>query len=337
MIESNLINNSNKSFSHDIEKLFKITDYIHDILVNLGLSETLASMLDDVIGISILLLISYISGVIAKKVIHNIVERLAKFTPTNWDDIFIENNVIYHLVKIFPAIVFIIATPFAITSNIWVAIFQKGAQIFIVISILRAIQAAATAMTIIYSQSKDYSNKPLKVVFQIITVIAYFIGFIIIISILINRDFTSLFAALGASMAILLLVFKDSILGFVAGWQLTANDMLRIGDWITVPKYGADGDVIEISLYSVKVKNFDNTITTIPPYSLVSESFQNWRGMQESGGRRVKRSVLIDMTSIRFCDSQLIEDLKKIDYIKEYIESKEVEIQAYNKANNIDD
>lgn len=336
MIENNLVNNSNKSFSQDIEKLFKITDYIHDILVNLGLSETLASMLDDVIGILILLIISYISGLIAKKVIHNIVERLAKFTPTNWDDIFIENKVIYHLVKIFPAIVFIIATPFAITSNIWVAIFQKAAQIFIVISILRAIQASSVAMTIIYSQSKNYSNKPLKVVFQIVTVIAYFIGFIIIISILINRDFTSLFAALGASMAILLLVFKDSILGFVAGWQLTANDMLRIGDWITVSKYGADGDVIEISLYSVKVKNFDNTITTIPPYSLVSESFQNWRGMQESGGRRVKRSILIDMTSIRFCDDQLIAELKKIDYIKEYIQNKEIEIQAYNKANNID-
>ncbi len=337
MIDTTLIDNNSKTFSQDIERLFKLTEYIRQLLLKIGVNEKIAAILDDFIGIALLLLISYICGIIARKIIHSIVERLAKYTPTNWDDIFIENNVIYHLVNIFPAIVFIIATPFAITSDIWVTIFQKGAQIFIVVSILRSIQSAATAMTEIFSQSKNYSNKPLKVVFQIITVIAYFIGFIIIISILINRDFTSLFAALGASMAILLLVFKDSILGFVAGWQLTANDMLRIGDWITVPKYGADGDVIEISLYSVKVKNFDNTITTIPPYSLVSESFQNWRGMQESGGRRVKRSILIDMTSIRFCDEPLIAELKKIDYIKEYIESKENEIEAYNKSNNIDD
>jgi miniconductance mechanosensitive channel len=128
-----------------------------------------------------------------------------------------------------------------------------------------------------------------------------------------------------------MLIFKDSILGFVAGWQLSVNDMLRPGDWITVPKYGADGDVEDISLYSVKVRNFDRTITTIPPYSLVSESFQNWRGMQESDGRRVKRSVLIDMNTIKFCTPEMLDKFRKIAYIKDYIDQTETQIESFNK------
>ena len=201
---------------------------------------------------------------------------------------------------------------------------------------MKAVHSATKALTDIYSLSEDYSNKPIKVIFQIVAVIAYFIGGIIILSIVINKEFTSLFAALGASMAILLLIFKDSILGFVAGWQLSANDMLRQGDWITVPKYGADGDVEEISLYSVKVRNFDKTITTIPPYSLVSDSFQNWRGMQESGGRRVKRSISIDMNSIKFCTPEMLERFRKIRYIKDYIDKTQEEIEAYNIENEVD-
>jgi miniconductance mechanosensitive channel len=213
---------------------------------------------------------------------------------------------------------------------------QRAAQIYIVIAILGAIGASTKALTVIFSRSKEYADKPMKVVFQIVAVLAYFVGAIVIISILANTSFTSLFAALGASMAILMLIFKDSILGFVAGWQLSVNDMLRPGDWITVPKYGADGDVEEISLYSVKVRNFDKTITTIPPYSLVSESFQNWRGMQESEGRRVKRSVLIDMNTIRFCTPEMLENFKKIAYLKEYIHSTEEQIARYNQENGYD-
>jgi miniconductance mechanosensitive channel len=141
---------------------------------------------------------------------------------------------------------------------------------------------------------------------------------------------------MGAFMAVLILVFKDSILGFVAGWQLSANDMLRQGDWITVPKFGADGTVEEVSLYSVKVRNFDNTITTIPPYTLVSDSFQNWRGMEESGGRRIKRYIGIDITSISFCTPEMLERFRKIQYLTEYIDKTEAEILQYNKENNTD-
>jgi miniconductance mechanosensitive channel len=316
--------------------LFGIVDGIYDLLIRWGLSPGMASTLDEIISVLLLFVLAFVTDIFARVIIHKIVERIAKYTTSRWDDIFIEQKVIRYLVHIIPGIVFYIATPVAIRSDLWVIIFQRIAQIFIVVAIMRAVHASTKALTEIYSESKDYSDKPIKVIFQIIAVIAYFVGGIAIISIIINKDFTTLFAAMGASMAILLLIFKDSILGFVAGWQLSANDMLRQGDWITVPKYGADGNVEEISLYSVKVRNFDNTITTVPPYSLVSESFQNWRGMQESGGRRVKRSVLIDMSTIKFCTPEMLERFSKIKYLQEYIKNTEYEIERYNRENEVD-
>lgn len=153
---------------------------------------------------------------------------------------------------------------------------------------------------------------------------------------LIGRDPLSLLAGLGASAAILMLVFKDSIMGFVSGVQLSANDMLKVGDWIAMPKYGADGTVIEVTLNTVKVRNWDNTITTIPPYLLVSDSFQNWRGMRESGGRRVKRSINIDMTSVRFCTPEMLAKYRKIQLLKDYVEQTEEVIEKYNVENGID-
>ncbi|MDP3452997.1 MAG: mechanosensitive ion channel [Bacteroidales bacterium] len=316
--------------------LFGVVDKIYQFLLDAGVSPAFASIFDEIISMSLLFLLAYVADIFSRLVVYKIVERIARYTPTKWDDIFIENNVIRSVVHIVPGIIFLIATPVALRSELWISVFQKAAQIFIVIVVMKAIYSATKALTEIYSLNKEYSDKPIKVIFQIIAVIVYFIGGIAILSIVINKDFTSLFAALGASMAILLLIFKDSILGFVAGWQLSANDMLRQGDWITVPKYGADGDVEEISLYSVKVRNFDNTITTLPPYSLVSESFQNWRGMKESGGRRVKRSVLIDMSTIRFCDDEMLDRFKKISYLRDYIEKTEAEIAKYNADNSID-
>ena len=165
---------------------------------------------------------------------------------------------------------------------------------------------------------------------------SFFIGAIIIVGILINRSPLVLLTGLGASAAVLMLVFKDSIMGFVSGIQLSANNMLKVGDWITMPKYGADGTVIEVTLNTVKVRNFDKTITTIPPYLLISDSFQNWRGMQESGGRRVKRSINIDMNSVCFCTSDMLEKYRRIQLLKEYVESTEQRLASYNEAHEID-
>ncbi|NCB19399.1 MAG: mechanosensitive ion channel [Bacteroidia bacterium] len=316
--------------------LFGIVDTIYGLLLEWGVSPSLAKSLDEVISVSLLFLLAWAANLFSRLVVYRIIVHFARYTPVKWDDVFIEHKVVKHLVRVIPGIIVNLAAPIALRSELWVVVMQRAAQIYIVIAILGAIGASTKALTVIFSRSKEYADKPMKVVFQIVAVLAYFVGAIVIISILVNTSFTSLFAALGASMAILMLIFKDSILGFVAGWQLSVNDMLRPGDWITVPKYGADGDVEEISLYSVKVRNFDKTITTIPPYSLVSESFQNWRGMQESEGRRVKRSVLIDMNTIRFCTPEMLEQFKKIAYLKEYIHSTEEQIALYNQEYGYD-
>lgn len=316
--------------------LFGVVDGIHDMLVKNGLSEVMASWLDEIISVAILTGLAFIADLLSRYVIHRIIERFAKYTTNKWDDIFVKNKVFRYLVHIIPGVLFYLLAPVALRSQLWITLFHKGALIFIVVQILRAVKATTRSMSELYSTHEEYADKPVKVFFQVIAVLAYFIGAMVILSIVIGESFTTLFAGLGASMAILLLVFKDTILGFVAGWQLSTNDMLRTGDWITVPKYNADGNVEEMSLYSVKVRNFDNTITTIPPYILVSDSFQNWRGMQESGGRRVKRSVSIDIGTVKFCTPEMLERFRKINYLTNYIDTKQAELEQYNTQNSVD-
>ena len=189
---------------------------------------------------------------------------------------------------------------------------------------LLLISAFLNSLYEISNEHETLRNRPLKGIYQMIKLIAFGIGFIVIISIITDSNATSILAGLGASAAVLMLIFKDSLLGLVAGVQLSANDMLRPGDWITMPKYGADGDVIEVSLTTVKVRNFDKTITTIPPYVLVSDSFQNWRGMRDTGGRRIKRSINIDLNTIRFCTEEEKKRLVEKGWIKDNTETEEL-------------
>lgn len=316
--------------------LFGVVDGIYQMLIDWGMSPVLAGWMDEIISMTLLFILVYIVDLISRFLVHRVIGHIAKFTTAIWDDIFVEYKVFKYLAHIIPGIVFYLSTPIALKSVFWVNLFEKAALIFVVYAVIRAIHAATKALTKIFSQTGDYSNKPIQIIFQIVAVIAYFIGGISFLSIIIDVSFGTLIAGMGASMAILILVFKDTILGFVAGWQLSSNDMLRQGDWITVPKYGADGDVEEVSLYSVKVRNFDNTITTVPPYALVSDSFQNWRGMQESGGRRIKRSIIIDMTSIRFCTPEMLDRFRKVSYLKDYIDQTEDTIRKYNEDNKFD-
>ncbi|NMA65612.1 MAG: mechanosensitive ion channel, partial [Clostridiaceae bacterium] len=171
---------------------------------------------------------------------------------------------------------------------------------------------------------------------QVVKIFISIMAAVIIISILTERSPWLLLSGIGAATAVLMLIFQNSILGLVASIQLTTNNMVQIGDWIEMPTHGADGDVIDISLHTVKVQNWDKTIITIPTHKLISESFKNWRGMREAGGRRIKRSIYIDMTSVKFCDEEMLERFKKIQYIKEYIQKKESEIENYNKSQNVD-
>ncbi|HRW96393.1 MAG TPA: mechanosensitive ion channel, partial [Bacteroidales bacterium] len=215
-------------------------------------------------------------------------------------------------------------------------LFQTGLKIYSAIIILITFTALFNAILVIYQQYPISNTRPIKGYIQVAKIILYMLVGITIISYLIGQNPLILLGGLGAFSAVLLLVFKDSILGLVAGIQLTANDMLRNGDWISLPKYDADGTVVDITLTTVKIQNWDKTFSTIPAYSLFSESFKNWRGMEESGGRRIKRSINIDMNSVRFCTPEMLEKFKRIHYVQKYISDKEEEIKKYNEELQID-
>ncbi|HHW80336.1 MAG TPA: mechanosensitive ion channel, partial [Bacteroidales bacterium] len=210
--------------------------------------------------------------------------------------------------------------------------FDKLANAYLVFYVLWIITAVLSAFEDTLSEKESLKDKPLKSYFQVIKIFLYAIGGIILISILMSQNPSVLIGGLGAASAILMLVFKDTIMGFVSSIQLSANDMVRIGDWISMPRFNADGDVFEISLTTVKIRNFDKTISYVPPYSLISESFQNWRGMQETGGRRIKRSIHIKQSSIRFIENdEELNKFKRIQSVTNYIEKRSAEIDKYNK------
>ena len=265
-------------------------------------------------------------------------KKLAQHTHYQWDSLLLKRKVVHHLVHTIPGILVYALLPLAfIRGKGLLLLSQKICAVYIVFALLLAINGFILVFLDMYNMRQVNKNRPIKGFMQVLQVLLFFIGGIVIIAILIGKSPASLFAGLGASAAILMLVFKDTILGFVAGIQLSANDMLRPGDWITMEKYGANGTVIEVTLNAVKVKNFDNTITTIPPYALVSDAFQNWRGMSESPGRRIKRSINIDMNSVSFCTPEMLAKFRKISLLTDYIDEKEKELNAYNEAHRIDD
>lgn len=277
--------------------------------------------------------IAFLADVVCRRGIVRLVKRITRRSKAQWDDVLFNDRVLNYFSHLVPPVVIYLLLPVAFSSESKaLLLLQKLCLIYIIAVSLRFVSILLGVMFELASRKREFRDRPLKGVYQIIQVAIFFIGIILIISILIDKSPATLLAGLGASAAILMLVFKDSIMGLVSGIQLSANDMLRPGDWITMPKYNADGVVVEVTLNTVKVRNFDNTITTIPPYALTSDAFVNWRGMQESAGRRVKRSINIDMTSVKFCSEEMLRIYKKIDLLTDYIETKEEEIRHYNAA-----
>lgn len=255
--------------------------------------------------IALILLISYIITKLFRHLVIPAVHKITSRTKATWDDYLFNERMMTSFCRMIPPIMFYLLLPFVFNNIPQVLdILLKGCLIYLVITTLMLVNSFLNSLYEISNEHETLRNRPLKGIYQMINLVAIGIGIILIISILIDQNAATILAGLGASAAVLMLIFKDSILGLVAGVQLSANDMLRPGDWITMPKYGADGDVLEVSLTTVKVRNFDKTITTIPPYTLVSDSFQNWRGMRETGGRRIKRSIFIDMTTVHFCSDK---------------------------------
>jgi miniconductance mechanosensitive channel len=237
-----------------------------------------------------------------------------------------------------PAVVIYAAAPIVFTGfESAINTMRLVSTVYMVLVGLFVIDAFLNAVIDIYRTYEFSRRLPIRGFVQIVKILIFFAAAVIVFSVIVDRDPSKLLTGMGAMTAVLMLIFKDSILGFVAGIQLSTNKMVHIGDWIEMPKYGADGDVIDISLTTVKVQNWDKTISTIPAYALISDTFKNWQGMSESGGRRIKRSVYIDMNSIRFCDEAMLEKFKRFGYINEYIESKRAEVAAWNRDQDVDD
>lgn len=314
----------------------QVTGFINEILLSWGFGQSWADDLTSGIILVVILAIAFLGDAICRHIILTAVARLVKKTKATWDDIVFDRKVLTHVSHLVAPILLYILLPLAISNLGLLSFIQRICMIYIIAVFLKFISSLLTALFHVYSEKEQFRDRPLKGLLQTVQVILFFIGGIIIVSILIDKSPMVLLTGLGASAAVLMLVFKDSIMGFVSGIQLSANNMLRVGDWIQMPKYGADGTVIEVTLNTVKVRNWDNTITTIPPYALVSDSFQNWRGMQESGGRRIKRSIRIDMNSVKFCTPEMLAKYKKIQLLKDYIEETEKVIEDYNKEHGID-
>lgn len=294
-----------------------------------------AVVLSHLILILFVLSLSIIANFITKKIILLIVHKIVEKSANKWDDIFYKRKVFAKFSHIAPALVFLFFLP---EFHGYQHIVEKSVYVYLSIICLLLINSIFDAIVEIYSHYEISKERPIKGYVELIQIFLFIIGFIFILGI-VFKNFSpwKVLSGIGALTAIILLLFKDSLLGLVASIVVSSHDMVRIGDWIEMPKFDADGEVIDITLNTVKVQNWDKTITNIPAYSLVSDSFKNWRGMQLSGGRRIKRAINIDMTSIKFCDERLLDRFSKIQFISEYVNSKEKEVAEYNEKYNIDE
>ncbi|MDD4756732.1 MAG: mechanosensitive ion channel [Prolixibacteraceae bacterium] len=310
------------------------------------------------ITLLILIFLAWAGHFLIRRILIGIAVKVSRRTKTSWDDILVKRRVFRYVAHFVPAFIIYYSANFAspvlnleltelsdaavnmLSADYYLHlgnVISKIAQIYFIFIFIFLINALLNSGLDIYNTTEYATHRPVKGYVQLLKILIFFLSGILVIAIMLGKDPTVLLAGLGAMGAVLLLVFKDSILGFVASIQLSGNNMVKIGDWVEMASRGADGTVIDITLNTVKVQNWDQTISTIPTYAMVAESFINWKGMEESGGRRIKRAVYIDMTSIKLCDSELLNRLQKFLIIKDYIVEKEKEIAEYNKKHNISD
>ena len=281
-------------------------------LTEAGWSETYVNLAVKAVIILGIFVVAYAAAVLFRRLVVPLLQKISARTKAVWDDHLFSDKVMHRAARLIPPLIWYVLLRVAFYDTpVLLNVLHKACLIYLIVAVLQLVAAFLDTLYEISSRHETLRNRPLKGVYQMIKLLAVCVGAILIVSILIGQDATAVLAGLGASAAIIMLIFRDSILGLVAGVQLSANDMLRPGDWITMAKYGADGYVTEVTLTTVKVQNFDKTITTIPPYALVSDSFQNWRGMWDSGGRRIKRSLLIDASSVHNCTAAELAALRE--------------------------
>lgn len=308
-------------------------EFIKNLLSDAGLNQETTVLLSNLIMIIAIVILCMVANFITKKIVLRLITNVILKNRFKWDNIFLERRIFEKLSHVVPAmIIYSMASTF---PNYQKSI-EKLSSAYLIIIVIIVLMAVLDAADDIYKTYEVSKVKPIKGFMQVAKIIMMTIGIILVIANLIGQSPIILLSGLGALSAVLLIVFKDSLLGLVAGIQLASNDMLRVGDWVEMPKYHANGDVIDITLNTVKITNFDKTITMIPAYAFISDSFINWRGMQSAGGRRIKRAIYIDTTSITFCTKEMTEAFLKIHYLTDYILDKQKEIDKYNEENKID-
>ncbi|WP_298901783.1 mechanosensitive ion channel domain-containing protein [uncultured Psychroserpens sp.] len=310
---------------------------VYDYFVSLGLSDTSAKYLNMLVLSISLLIVLFVIDYLIRKVLVNAFNAFAVRSKTSFDNILVKNKVPRNIAHIIPLLIAIEFIPIIFSDFQYLeTIIEKGAKVFGIVLTLWIARSVLNTIKDYLKTLDRYKDKPIDSYIQVFMIFAWVIGLFSSFAIISGISFWKFVTTLGAASAVIILVFRDTILGFVASIQVSINDMVRIGDWITFEKYGADGDVIEINLATVKVQNFDKTITTIPTYALISDSFKNWRGMSQSGGRRIKRSVILKATSIKYLDDPTIERLKKVALITSYLNERQTEINTSNQEKNID-
>ncbi|WP_037285703.1 mechanosensitive ion channel family protein [Saccharibacillus sacchari] len=307
-------------------------DFIRNHLQGYGMSDTMVTYLSNIIMVLFIAAVSVIANLITKKIVLNVIARIVRKDRHKWGAIVLEKNVLHKLSHLVPAIIIYFS---AWSFPTYQVLIERLAAVYMIVVTIMAVNALLNAFDEIYRSFEVSKIRPIKGYIQVMKIVLFIIGGILCVAGLIGQNPLIILSGLGALSAVLMLVFKDSILGLVAGVQLSSNDMVRVGDWIEMPNYNADGDVIDITLNTVKVMNFDKTITMIPSYALISDSFRNWRSMQMSGGRRIKRSIQIDTSSIGFCTEDMIAEFRKIHYLSDYLARRTNEIEEYNREHGI--
>lgn len=320
-----------------IKAAASIVDILKDWLKSLNTDENVAQYISFGIMIVVILVLGIIIDLLARRVVERVIKTIIKKSKSKLDDIFLKEGVFHRLGNIIP-ILFVSYAASALFANYETVsdIINKLSNATIAILVMMMVNALLDAVEQVLERNPNMKDKPLDSYFQLARILVSIIGVFIALSIILDKNPIDFLVGLGGFTAIIILVFRDTILGFVASIYLSANDILRVGDWVEVPKYGADGDVTQITLTTVKIQNFDKTISTIPTYAFISDSFKNWRGMKESGGRRMKRNIYLKISSIRFCNEEMLDRFEKFQLITDYIKETREEYRIYNEAEYVD-
>ena len=319
------------------DKKFNTDHWLINKITELGVSPEMGAWVTLAIDVLILVSVAIIVDVIARKVILRIVHSLVAKSKTEVDDVFFKNKVFQGIAHVLPALVILVGAPIILDDFPLTLVYvTKLSYVLMVVAMLMVFNSFMNSVHILLLGNPLFQDKPVQSYVQVAKLIGYLIAGVMIISALIGKSPVVVLGAFGAVAAVLIFVFKDTILGLVASIQISVNDLVKVGDWVSMEKFEADGDVIDISLNTIKIQNWDKTISSIPTYLFTADSFKNWRGMQESGGRRIKRAINIKISTVKFCTAEMIDRFSKFTLLTNYLKERNTEIAKHNETMDTD-